>query len=99
VEFRLVNRILAARNVLEVLARGKEMDSMTFGGSHQNSNYQPLKTRGLVMAKVVTNADVIHGYPQATICSEEPPHTAEELGSLCKIIKLLLVHEVVTISQ
>jgi hypothetical protein len=42
---------------------------------------------------------VIHGYPQATICSEEPPHTAEELGSLCKIIKLLLVHEVVTISQ
>lgn len=86
-EIRLVDRLLAVRIVLEVLAKGMEMDSMTFGGSHQNSNRQPLKTRGLVMAKVVTNADVIHGCPQATICSEEPPHTAEELDSLCEMIR------------
>lgn len=39
------------------------------------------------MVEVVTNADVIHGCPQATICSEEPPHTAEELDSLCEMIR------------
>lgn len=80
-EFRLVNRVLGVRIVLEVLARGMEMDSKTFGESHQNSNHQPLKTRRLVMAKAVANGDVIHGYPQATIWSEEPPHTAEVLDS------------------